>query len=112
MPKADPRALGVKWHIQFPSGAVLVKCNNEEQANKLREIACSSGFQEKKQTFKQLELQIYNVPITTTSEQIAEDVEKHFGERPQEENSSRTAHPTSPMSPLRPSHALWNCNKN
>jgi len=39
IPKADPRALGVKRHIQFPSGAVLIKCSNKELANKLRQTA-------------------------------------------------------------------------
>ena len=84
MLEADPRSLGVKRHIQFPSGAVLVRCSNEEEANKLRVIASSSGFKEKKPMLKQPELRLHNIPKNTTSDLIAADIERRHGEHPLE----------------------------
>ena len=38
-PEANPRTLGVTRMFQFPSGAALITCKNEDEATKLKNIA-------------------------------------------------------------------------
>lgn len=78
MPQADPRQLGIKRHVVFPSGALLVTCGSAEQASQLRNITGTAGIQEKTRTEKAPEFRIHQIPKNTTSEHIQADLERRF----------------------------------
>jgi len=46
MPEANPCQLGIKRHIAFPSGALLVTCSSATQAEQLRSITSKAGIPE------------------------------------------------------------------
>lgn len=74
MPEADPQKLGVKRHVQFPSGAVLVACNTQEQAAELSQIATSQGIAIKARKEVPFTARIHGLPSNTTKEQVREAI--------------------------------------
>jgi len=66
LPEADPRQLGVKRHVVFPSGALLVTCQSATQAEQLRGITAKAGIAEKVRKTKAPEFRIHMVPRETT----------------------------------------------
>jgi len=80
LPAANPRTLGIKRHVPFSSGALLVTCGSEEQANHLRTISQEAGIQEKKLKNTTPEFRIHQIPAHTTLEELKEDIAKRFGE--------------------------------
>ena len=83
LPEADPRTLGIKRHVQFPSRALLVTCEQVEQADKLRSIASKAGLMEKEHSLKPSSFRIHNVPPQTTTEQMFTDITKRIGNPPE-----------------------------
>ena len=79
MPEVDPRGLGIKRHIPFPSGALLVTCGTTAQAEQLRSATAKVGISEKVRKTKPSEFRIHAIPGGTTTEQLKQDLEKHLG---------------------------------
>jgi len=82
LPEANPRKLGIRRHIQFPSGAVLVTCGDPERAEELRRVAEKAGIQEKKVITKNPEFRIHSIPAYTTPEELTEDIQRRFTIQP------------------------------
>lgn len=78
--EADPRVLGIKRHVPFASGALLVTCGSQEHATKLREIASNIGIQEKPQIERKPNFRIHLIPEYTTVGDIMQDIKKRFGD--------------------------------
>ena len=79
VPEADPRALGIKRHVPFPSGALLVTCRTTAQAEQLRSVAADAGISEKVRAAKPPTFRIHTIPPNTKAEQIKEDLLSCFG---------------------------------
>lgn len=80
MREADPRELGVKRHIPFASGALLVTCETQEQANKLRAISSQAGIAEKQRSHRKPEFRVHLIPSNATPAQVKADLAKRLGE--------------------------------
>ena len=77
-PEADPRKLGIRRHVQFPSGAALVTCSSENQANELRNIATQLGLTEKTRTRRPPQFTLHGLHARSTAEQVTADIEARF----------------------------------
>lgn len=82
IPAANPRELGVRKHLEFPSGAVLVSCTNTEQATRLRKIAAEAGLKPKTIKERLPEIRIHGVPESTTVEELTQDITQEFKTAP------------------------------
>ena len=80
MPEANPRQLGIKRHVAFPSGALLVTCGSATQAEQLRGITTKAGIHEKVRRTKAPEFRVHSVPSETTPAQLKADIQQRLGE--------------------------------
>lgn len=79
----DPHALGIRHHVEFPNGAVLLRCSSPEQVNVLRTlIPAVPGTEFREQRVRTPELYIHNIPETSTADQIRAAVARALGEEP------------------------------
>lgn len=109
IPEADPVKLGVKRHVPFPSGAVLVTCASVEQVNSLRTIASQAGISEKKAQTKPPEVRIHGIDPKITTEAISHRISSRYEEAPESVQlfpSKSTKHPGSMFAVLRTSLEL------
>ena len=79
MPEVDPQGLGIKRHVPFPSGALLVSCSSAAQAEQIRNATAKAGIAEKVRKTKLPEFRIHAIPGSTTVEQLQEDLKKRLG---------------------------------
>lgn len=85
LPGANPRRLGIQQHIKFPSGAVLITCQTENQTNELRTVIEQTPTITEKHIKKNPhQVKIHGVDINTPREDLEEDIERLFHEKPNE----------------------------
>ncbi|VDO08353.1 unnamed protein product, partial [Brugia timori] len=70
-PGINPIDLGIKSHVEFPSGSVLLRCSSQENATQLRSLlAPVSSIQVRDKREVEPEVRIHNVPGDTSETQL------------------------------------------
>ncbi|KAM7249066.1 hypothetical protein ACFE04_016265 [Oxalis oulophora] len=81
----DPHALGIKHHVEFPNGAVLLRCATQDQVKTLRTlIPAVPGTTLKEERTRKPEFYVHNVPNTANEAQIKASIARVLGSEPEE----------------------------
>jgi len=79
----NPHSLGVRQHIEFPQGSVLIRCAAKENALKLRSLldgASGLVVREKRNIIP--EIRVHGIPDQTSLDQFSDAVTRALGEAP------------------------------
>ena len=81
-PLANPKELGVKKHLPFPAGAILVTCSSQDSAEKLGKVARDMGIELKTPQARLPMIKIHRIPNSTTLSELEDTIDYTFGKRP------------------------------
>lgn len=83
LPDVNPISLGVRHHVEFPNGGVLIRCDKKENALRLRSILeGTSGLELRDKRVIVPEIRLHNVPGEVSVDQINATLSRILGEPP------------------------------